>query len=122
MDLNHVVLIGRMTDDIKIRQAGEHKAGEFSIAVNGYKDKDVSFINCKCWDKTTELLEKYTHKGSKISVVGKLVQERWESEGKKQSRLIVNVSEIQFLDSKKEENKESNQAEIPDWEDTVPAF
>lgn len=117
MDTNVVILIGRLTDDIKIRQANEHKAGEFSLAVNGYKDKEVSFITCKVWNKTVELLEKYTHKGSKISVVGKLVQERWESEGKKQSKIIVNVAEVQFLDQKKEEKE---RPEIPEWENTVP--
>jgi single-strand DNA-binding protein len=120
MDLNQVVLIGRMTDSIKIREVGEHKAGEFSLAVNGYKDKEASFINCKVWNKTAELLEKYTHKGSKISVVGKLVQERWESEGKKQSKIIVNIMEVQFLDPKKDETKPASQPEIPEWENTVP--
>jgi len=104
MDQNVVVLIGRMVKEIETRAVGEHTAGSFTLAVNGFKKDEVSFIDCKCWNKTAEVLEKYTSKGSKISVVGQLKQESWEKDGSKHSKIVVNVKEIQFLDAKKEES------------------
>jgi single-strand DNA-binding protein len=106
MDTNVVILIGRMTKDIETRTIGEHIAGNFTLAVNGYKKDEVSFIDCKCWNSTTNLLSKFTSKGSKISVIGSLKQETWEKEGNKHSRIVLNVKEIQFLDPKKEETPE----------------
>jgi len=102
MDTNAVILIGRMTKEIDTRQVGEHTAGAFTLAVNGFKKDEVSFIDCKCWDKQTEILSQYSAKGSRLSIVGQLKQESWESDGKKHSKIVVNVKEFQFLDSKKE--------------------
>jgi single-strand DNA-binding protein len=102
MDTNVVILIGRMTKDIETRAVGEHTAGAFTLAVNGFKKDEVSFIDCKCWNKIADTLSKYTAKGSKISVVGQLKQDTWEKDGSKHSKIVVNVKEFQFLDSKKE--------------------
>jgi len=105
MDTNIVILIGRMTKEIETRKVGEHTAGSFALAVNSFKKDEVSFIDCKCWNKQTEILSQYSTKGSRLSIVGQLKQESWESEGKKHSKIVVNVKEFQFLDSKKESNE-----------------
>ena len=102
MDTNVVILVGRLTKEIETRQVGEHTAGSFTLAVNGFKKDEASFIDCKCWDKQTEILSQYSAKGSRLSIVGQLKQESWESDGKKHSKIVVNVKEFQFLDSKKE--------------------
>jgi len=110
MDLNNVVLIGRLVKDVEIETTNTGKNYcNFSIAVNGYKDDDVSFISCNAWEKTTELLAKYCRKGSKICVEGSLKQDRWEKDGKKQSKTKVFINRVYFLDTKNNSEKKSSE-------------
>jgi len=131
MDTNVVILVGRLIKDIETRAVGEHTAGSFTLAVNGYKKDEVSFIDCKCWNSTASLLSKFTSKGSRISAVGSLKQESWEKDGSKHSKIVVNVKEIQFLDTKKEdtpdkkveksfEGKQQNFEDNPFADDDIP--
>ena len=52
--------------------------------------------------KQAENLAKYCGKGSKIAVSGKLIQQTWEYEGKKQSKVLIQANNVMFLDTKKE--------------------
>ena len=47
--------VGRLTRDTEVRDAGEHKVGDFGIAINGFKD-EVLFLNCQTWNKQAESL------------------------------------------------------------------
>lgn len=98
MDLNSVVLIGRLTRDaeLKFTNAGKGVAS-FSLAVNGYKKDEVHFVNCQKWN--AEKLASFLKKGKRVSVVGRLEQQRWEKNGQSNSRMIVTVDSLQFLDS-----------------------
>lgn len=98
MDLNSVVLIGRLTRDaeLKFTNAGKGVAS-FSLAVNGYKKDEVHFVNCQKWN--AEKLASFLKKGKRVSVAGRLEQQRWEKNGQSNSRMIVTVDSLQFLDS-----------------------
>jgi single-strand DNA-binding protein len=98
MDLNSVVLIGRLTRDaeLKFTNAGKGVAS-FSLAVNGYKKDEVHFVNCQKWN--AEKLASFLKKGKRVSIAGRLEQQRWEKNGQSQSRMIVTVESLQFLDS-----------------------
>ncbi len=117
--MNNVNIIGNITKDIELRYTQNQKAvTTVSIAVNdGYGDnKKTHFIEVQAWEKQAENLEKYCGKGSKIAVSGKLIQQTWEHEGKKLSKLLVQAFNIMFLDNKKE-----GQAVTPkNFEKTIP--
>ena len=75
--LNSVSLVGRMTKDIIMMQAGENIKGSFTLAVNrDYKDKDgvtpCDFIECETWNTSASFLEQYAGKGCMISVQGSI--------------------------------------------------
>ena len=102
MDLNKTILIGRLTKDAELTYtAGGVAIANLSIAVDHMKKKDgssdVSFVICKAFGKLAENLKTYLVKGKQIAITGFLKQERWEKDGQKQSRLIVNCEEIQLL-------------------------
>ncbi len=102
MDLNKTVLIGRLTQDSVLEYtSGGSAIAKFSIAVDHMKKKDgttdTSFFNCKAFGKLAENLNPYLKKGKQVSVVAFLKQERWEKDGQKQSRVILNCEEIQLL-------------------------
>ena len=126
--MNEVILIGRMTKDIDARQtASGTSVGRFSLAVDRFgKDKGADFINCVAFDKKAEVLEKYTHKGSKIALIGRIQTGSYEKDGRKVYTTDVIVNEIEFCESRKEEPKEETPSDefmdIPDDVDSKLPF
>ncbi len=106
-DLNCVTLVGRLTKDSEMKYtSGGMAISKFSLAIgkrvkkgDGYEDY-TSFIDCTVFGKTAENLNQYLVKGKQIAVVGELHQDRWESEGKKNSRIGVNCNSIQLIGDK----------------------
>ena len=101
-DLNHVVLIGRLTQDLGSDERS------FGYVVNRSKKKgdewieEVSYFNITIWGKTAENLKPYLTKGKQICVEGHLHQDRWEHEGKKESRVTIIADNVQLLGGKSE--------------------
>ena len=103
--MNNTNIIGNLTKDVELKYTQNNKAVvTVSIAVNeGFGDNQKTyFIDVQVWEKQAENLAKYCGKGSKIAVSGKLIQQTWEYEGKKQSKVLIQAFNITFLDSKKE--------------------
>lgn len=123
-DINTVTLVGRITRDaeIKYTASGTAKA-EFSIAVNRRVKKgeqwsdEASFLDLTLWDKQAENLAKHLLKGTQVAVLGELRQDRWEKDGKKQSKIYVHVNGIQLLGGGKREGS----APAPESQDTPDA-
>lgn len=102
--INNVIIAGRLGKDIELRSAGDHIVAQFSLAVNDGKDK-MYWIDCIAWNKTAELLQKYTGKGLRLGVTGKLIQENWtDSNGEKKSRIRVQVIGAEFIDWKESDS------------------
>ncbi|MBR1382277.1 MAG: single-stranded DNA-binding protein, partial [Ruminococcus sp.] len=78
MALNKVVLMGRITHDLEIRQTMSGVAClTFAVAVErNYskqgEEKQTDFINCVAWRQTAEFIGKYFGKGRMIAVEGQL--------------------------------------------------
>jgi len=103
MDINTVILCGRLTKDIEIRYTPAGKAvGTFTLAYSkkwikdGQKQEKTSFFNIVCFGKTAENTAKYMGKGDEIAVRGELQQERWEREGQKFSKVVIMAQDIKF--------------------------
>lgn len=127
------ILLGNLVRDVELKytQAGVAIAN-FSLAVNSrYKNKNgewvekCSFIDCKAFGRTAEVLAEYTSKGKPVFVEGELEQESWDDKqtGQKRSKLVVKVEVVQLLGSRSDSNQgsshQSEQADsIPD--DDIP--
>ena len=112
MGFARINIMGNLTRDVELRDAGGTPLASFSIAVNKkYKDKEtVSFIDCKAWGKTGELIAQYFGKGKAIHVTGEIEQENWEAkDGTKRSKLVVNVREFDFLPGGKGQGDEGGE-------------
>lgn len=106
MSLNIVALNGRLTKDIELKKTPSNKSvTQFTLAVN--RDKEhADFIQCVAWEGTAELLSSYTRKGSKINVTGRLqTRDYTDANGRKVYVTEVIVREVEFLDSKKDNNQ-----------------
>ena len=115
-DINNVTLVGRLVRDAEARttKSGKNIAA-FTIAVSGIEKEYVDFIDCLAWGKTAEVVTKYTSKGKRVGIVGKLHINKYETkDGEKRSRAEVIVNSIQLLSSAEASKKE-------DAEETKPS-
>lgn len=118
-DLNHVVLIGRLTRDLgsderSFGYVGNGQArANVSIAVNRSKKNgdqwidEVSYFDITIWGKTAETLKPYLTQGKQICVEGHLKQDRWEKEGQKFSKVSIVADNVQLLGGKSDGGQSS---------------
>ena len=76
--LNRVILMGRITQDLDLRQTPNGTPVlTFNVAVDrGYakqgEDRQTDFITCVAWQKTAEFISRYFGKGRMIAIEGNL--------------------------------------------------
>ena len=113
--MNKVLLLGNLTKDIELKTIPSGKVvGNVGIATNeSYTDKDgkkidnVAFHNLTIWGKQAETLAKYTQKGSKILVEGKISYRQWEAEdGSKRMATSITVERFEFCGTKPKATQE----------------
>ena len=92
-----------MTRDLDERAFAYTQNGKarlnISIAVNdGYGDNQyTSYFDVVVWGKTAENIKPYLGKGKQICINGRLRQDRWESNGQKNSRVVIVAETVQLL-------------------------
>lgn len=119
-DLNHVVLIGRLTQDLgnDERSFGYLPNGQaranVSIAVNRSKKQGDEWINevfyfeVAIFGKTAENLKPYLLKGKQICVDGHLKQDRWkDQQGNNRSKISIVAENVQLLGGKSEDTTQN---------------
>ena len=98
---SNITMVGNLAIDPESRQAGEYNVTRLVVAVNDSRQKDkVSYVDVEAWGKLGENCQKYLTKGRQVLADGRIVQDTWEKDGKKQSKLYVKADNVQFLGSK----------------------
>lgn len=119
LNLNKVIIGGRMCADPELKKVGEFSFATFTVAVNRSRSKDgetqADFIRCAAWRKTAEFICNYFKKGSSICVVGQLQIRRWkDNEGANRESAEIVVDEALFVDSRGESSASGDSVYIPD--------
>jgi single-strand DNA-binding protein len=106
-DINHVVLVGRLTRDAELKYITTGTAvSKFGIAINRRKKvneewvEEAHFFNIVLWGKIAESLNPYLKKGKQVGIEGELRQNRWEQDGQPRSRIEIVANNIQLLGGK----------------------
>ena len=107
MSLNSVNIMGNLTRDPELKTIPSGKSVcSLSIAnnrvytKNGERVTEVSYFDIEVWGVVAENCAKYLKKGSGIIVEGRLKQDRWEKDGKTQSRVRIAANSIHFMPRK----------------------
>ena len=116
--MNNVVLIGRLTKDVELKyiQGTGTPVANFAIAVDREftgKDgkKEVDFIDIQVWGKSAENCCNYIGKGSLVGVQGSIRIDLYQNkEGENRKITRVNANRVQFLDTKRSEQGNKNNA------------
>ena len=113
-NFNQVTLAGHLSRDVEmVSTRSGFSIANVGIAVNDRVKKDdqwvdeSSFFELKLFGKTAEFANEYTRKGDAVLVTGRLKQETWEKDGKKNSKVVVIADKYQSLSSRKNTKSES---------------
>lgn len=106
--MNKVILIGRLTRDPNVRysQGNEPMAiARFTLAVDRRRKKGeeqtADFISCVAFKKQGEFIEKYTHKGTKLVISGRIQTGSYTNkDGQTVYTTDVVCEDIEFAESK----------------------
>lgn len=114
--MNVTILKGNLTKNIELRYTTKDMAiARFNLAVrrdvkNKEGNYDSDFISCIAYGKTAELLSKYTEKGSKLLITGRITAGSYENtKGEKVYTTDILVNTVEFLDKKKETQEETKE-------------
>lgn len=108
MDLNKVMIIGRLTRDPELRTTPNGSSVcQISLATNyvytnqttGQKVEQVEYHNVVLWRKLAEIANQYLKKGRRIYVEGRLQTRSWDAQdGSKKSRTEIVADNMIMLD------------------------
>jgi len=103
-DINHVVLVGRLTRDAELKQTSSGQAVcKFSLAVNRRRkngdqwEDEANFFDVVIWGRQGEALNQYLLKGKMVGVDGELRQDRWQQDGQNRSKVEIVANYLQLL-------------------------
>jgi single-strand DNA-binding protein len=119
--INRVVLIGRLTRDPELRAlpSGLSVCG-LRVACNSsrrdtegeYHDKP-NYFDVSVYGASAENVSRYTHKGSRVAIDGRLEWREWEtSEQQKRQSVSVVADTVLFLDSPGERSQSGQRQDV----------
>jgi single-strand DNA-binding protein len=105
MNLNKVLLIGRLTADPQLRSTpGGQAVASFSIATNrtwldksGAKQEQAEFHNIVVWGRQAETSSQFLKKGATALIEGRLQTRSWQNkEGQNMKTTEIVAERVQF--------------------------
>ena len=100
---NSVTIVGNVTDDPELRFTPSGlPVANFTVAVNSrvkkgdqWEDRNDGFFRCSCWRDMAENVAESIQKGTRVMVIGRLQEQKWEdNDGGKRSRIEIQVDEV----------------------------
>ena len=112
LNLNKVVLAGRLTAEPELKQTNTGlSVVSVNLAINRRRSRaseqneqqQTDFITIVAWRQTAEFISKYFRKGSAICVTGSIQTRTWtDQQGQKRYSTEVVVDDAMFVDSRGE--------------------
>lgn len=122
--MNKTFLMGRLVKNPEIRATQSNiKVANFTLAVDRRfakqgEEKQTDFIPVVAWNKLGEFSEKYLQKGTKILVEGRIEIRQWQDkDGNNRYATEVIAENIEFAESKKQENSVPFEVNVIENED-----
>jgi single-strand DNA-binding protein len=106
-NFNKVILLGNLTRDPQLSYLPTNQTPvvDFGMAMNrkwtgqdGSQREETCFVDCRCFGRQAETINKYCSKGSPLLVEGRLTFDTWQAQdGSKRSKHRVTVMNFQFI-------------------------
>jgi len=119
--MNNCNFSGRLPRDAELKDVGQYKVCNFSIASDvGYgENKKTLWIDCAIWGKQGESLVQYLSKGQQVFINGELSTREYDKDGMTKTSLTVRVNSLDFgsapknADGQAQPNQNKLDDEIP---------
>lgn len=107
INLNNVILVGRLTKDIDLRKTQSNISNcKFTLAVNRrFNNEEADFINCVAWKQSAEYLSNYAKKGTIVSVEGRIQTSSYEGKNGTVYATEVIADNVQIISEKKDNSR-----------------
>lgn len=109
--MNKVCLVGRLTAKPELRYTNSNVAyTRFTVAVNrtfnnAQGEREADFISVIVWRRAAENVANYLDKGSQVSIDGRIQTGSFtDKDGNKRYTTDVVADNVQFLDSRRQNN------------------
>lgn len=116
-DLNHAIFEGAVVGEPTLKIVGNgYNIFTICVGVKRTKKKDdqyiaeMNFFEVRFFGKDAEIKAKFLKKGMRVLIDGELCQERWESDGKKNSRVYIVCNDLHVTSwgkDSKDENRDN---------------
>ena len=107
INVNHVVLVGRLTKDIELRKTNSNiSTCSFTVAVDKRFNSQqpgaqtADFINCVAWRQSAEFLANYATKGTIVSVEGRIQTRNYEGQNGRVYVTEVVADNVQIISNR----------------------
>jgi len=130
MNLNKVILVGRLTNDPQLRNTPSGQSVcSFGLATNrvwtnrqtGEKQKNAEFHNIVMWRRLAEIANQYLSKGSLVLVEGRLQTRSWEDQaGNRRTRTEVIAESMQLAPRAIAKSSPENMPSVQEKPDEIP--
>lgn len=123
--MNSICATGRICSDPEVQYTTANKPYIlFRLACErNYKNRNgekmTDFIDCACWGKLSEIMEKNTKKGDRIFVTGELQSRIIEKDGLRRTFWTINCIKVEFLNSRSD-STENQGSHISYKESDIP--
>ncbi len=122
--LNNVLLIGRLVQEPRLRLSlSGIGIAEFTVAYNrryraknGEWKEESHFFDCRAIGRIASLVVERLSKGDLVLIEGRLIQDRWEKDGQKQSRVRIFVEGIRRIELPKRAEEPPVEEKLPEEE------
>lgn len=107
MDINLMVVTGRLTGDPVISQVGDASCASFTVASNSrQKDSEGKYLSVfyrvTAWRKLGELCAQLLHKGDPVTLSGDFsVRSYTDRNGAERTALQINAEKVDFSGARK---------------------
>lgn len=123
--MNSVILMGRLTKEPELRYlSAGHPVANFTLAVDRQLSKEqkaeyeskniptVDFIQCQAWGKNAENVGKYTSKGKRVLISGRIQSGSYVGQdGLRKYFTNISALSIEFIDWNEIRSKEKEEEE-----------
>ena len=107
INLNRVVLVGRLTKDIELRKTNSNASVcSFTVAVDRrfqsqqQAGQTADFINCIAWRQSADFLSNYATKGTIVSVEGRIQTRSYDGQNGKVYVTEVVADSVQIISNR----------------------
>ena len=102
--LNQVILVGRLTTNLELKEEGEKKLATLTLAIprnfkNADGEYDTDFITCVLWNAVAENTAEYCKKGDIVGIKGKI-------QSSEDGKIQIIAERVTFMSSRSEKKED----------------